>query len=450
MIKALSTPASGAVLLDANNTIIKIQSTNGAGYYFRALIYIDGVLFDQQSWSRIDGSTAVTDLKKLYNAYFDIQFNPAITTGIEQITNLKRQVSIVVNEYSIAGGAIVNTLTLPSFYLMFNIKPAAFKDTEGLTILDLDPAVMVIAPDGKIAIPFYISKTKASTETLSVSIETPLGVLYSRASFITAVKSVYLFNYDLKLASLAKSVTHLKVTIKFGTSSTSPVKTVVYRLNHLPDYPLKEIAFQNNFGFYLYAYLDGEMQVQDGFEVDTYETKNGENKVNQIDETASYTINSGSFNQREKGILNMIANSPDVRFNNGGTWLTMLPQTKKVNSFKDRQHIYGADLLFSLRKGNDVANTGFIEVLPNVADIVILSSSVNARDVTINYQFNNGFITTRFNIQYRTLNSTAWINAPAVAANPLKVKLSVGQYILRLADFNNMANVSNQINVTTV
>src|SRR5690606_17739057 len=115
MITALSTPGSGRILPDANNTVIKIQSTNGEGYYFRAKIYIDNVFFDEQGWSRIDLYTATKDLKKLYNAYYQTIFTDTFQNQLTEQTHLIKQVKIVVEEYSIETDVLVDSLELPVF-----------------------------------------------------------------------------------------------------------------------------------------------------------------------------------------------------------------------------------------------------------------------------------------------------------------------------------------------
>ena len=79
MIQIINTPAENRVLLDANNTEISIQSTNGAGFYFRALIYVDDLLFDEQGWSREDAYTAKKDLVKLNTGFTLIETFVAIT-----------------------------------------------------------------------------------------------------------------------------------------------------------------------------------------------------------------------------------------------------------------------------------------------------------------------------------------------------------------------------------
>jgi len=51
MISVINFPPENRYLLDGNNTPITVTSDNVNGY-FRAKIYIDDVLFDEQGWSR--------------------------------------------------------------------------------------------------------------------------------------------------------------------------------------------------------------------------------------------------------------------------------------------------------------------------------------------------------------------------------------------------------------
>jgi hypothetical protein len=447
MITALKTPAASSVMLDGNNTNIIIQSTNGAGYYFRAEIYINGILFDTQGWSRIDGHTAVTDLKKLYYAYFKPVFVPAFVNGLIQQTHLMGQVSIVIKEYALGNAtAVVQSITLPLFTMHYNVRPVEFNHIAALRLLGMDSPYMVVPVTGKIVVPVYVNS--ATPQTVKVTLTTSAGTEVHAATIANAQgKKVYLYQFDLAGASLSYNVTHLVATVAIGTSINT--LNVTYRINRLPNFAVKEIAFQNNFGYYLYAYPDGEMEVVNNISPATYETTQGD-QLSEIDEEATYAINTGSYKVNEKAILTMVANSLDTRLKNGSAWLRIITQTKKITTFRDKLHQYSAELLFKLRLGNDVENTGMIVNASALPSIYIDTHKVVGNQVSIFFEYNNGYVPTQLRLQVRATNSSTWSSIPVAVVSPAVINITSGERYMRLQDFNNQDIVSNQIIVTVI
>lgn len=445
MINLIATPPSGSVLLDANNTVIIVKSSNGAGYYFRAVIRINDGFFDEQSWSRSDAYTASKDIKKINSAYIDSYFNTTFSAGLQEHTAFKKKINITINEHSLATGAIVQSVEVPEFYMIYNIKPAVFNYQDKIKILGIDPAVMVIPATGKVVVPFYVN---AATEALTVSLTTPTGnTIVTQGIAAFTGKRVYLFKYNLDIAGVGYSITHLTLTITLG----AVVQTIIYRLNHLPDYPFKEIAFRNNFGHYLYAYPDGELEITDALNVDTYEQEDGSEIVAEISEDATYTINTGSYRTNEKAIMNMIANSPDAWLYDNGAWLQLLPQTKKLKTFTDRQHVYNNDLIFKVYKDADVAN---VMHYPN---IYLERATHHGTQMQVYYTLNNGFAPQAIILQQRLIGGTSWLNLALIenysspytfnGANPLPGST------IRLIDLEGIdqeLNVSNTVIVTSI
>ena len=439
MIQALSTPPSGKILLDANNTEIKIQSSNGEGYYFRAEIYINDILLDTQGWSRVDAYTAVKDLKKLYQAYFNPAFNTTFVPGLTEQSDLLRKVDITIKEYSLATGDLTGTLQLPSFNIMYNISPVAFSDTTTVRFLGVDPVNLIVPVDGKISIPLY---GKVNFQSIKVTLATNLGTEIDSQQIGFSGKKVFLYNYNLGAYDIGSNIPYLKLTITCGFFTI----TKNIRILHNTAYPCREIAFRNNFGFYLYAYPFGEMETASDLDIQTYDTADKGQKVSEINEDENYTINSGALKSQERAIISMIAVSPDVKLNlgTGIGWADLLPKTKKITSFADRQHNYNDKLTFSLQKGTDVANTGFISVAPATPDIVITSNSVNGLTVTINYILNNGFTSDYLRLEYRVAGNTNWFQLGGnLSGGSVSLKTKAGTYSARIVDYNNNSNVSN-------
>ena len=449
MVTVLATPASGRIILDANNTVIKIQSTNGDGYYFRAKIYVDGILFDEQGWSRSDNHTAAKDLKGMLFYYFNPAFAGGIfANGISEQTDLKKLVSITIEEYNLISGTVVDTVELPSFYVIYSVKPFGFNDTTKLMWLGVDTDQIVMPAVGAIRLPFYASSvaTGITPPNLIVEIKTNSGtVLATYTVNAFAGKKVYLLRHQT--LSLSYNVLYLIVTIKLGTATI----TKNIRINRLPNYPIKEIVYQNNFGYYLSAYLDGELETVDNYDRQSYETRTGDEKIYQIDQDVIYTINSGSFTDKEKAVMNMISNSLDCYFKGDrgvSGYYPVVPQTKKVTSFKDRQHQFDTDLTFKYNKGQEVANTGMIVIAAPQRDIEITGIIADGRDIDISYVFHNGFEPQPLLFQFRQPTTLTWINLPiAVPVSPSHGRLGFGTWVCRIAQYSNLNNVSNEVTI---
>ncbi|MGK4567859.1 hypothetical protein [Flavobacterium sp. 3HN19-14] len=190
MITINAAPVENSIILDANDSVISITSSNGAGYYFRANITIDGQLFDEQGWSRKDAVTAEKNIKKLYNAYFTTAFNENFVNGITEQSHLIKPVSIEVMEYRLADDTVAQSITLPDFYLMYNTVSTAFSDTEKIRFLGIDAPIMMVSEAGKISIPFMVN---AVSENIVVKTEDNFNTILHSASLSSVEGKRFLF-----------------------------------------------------------------------------------------------------------------------------------------------------------------------------------------------------------------------------------------------------------------
>jgi len=350
MIHIDKCPTPNCILLDANNTLITITSSNGLGFYFRAKIYIDNQLFDEQSWSRKNSFTASKDLKKLYNAYFETIFTPIITSGLTQQTHLVKKVSITINEHSIGDDVVVQSKDFPEFYLMYNSKPVVFYDTIKLQFLGINPDILQIPATGKISIPFMVN---ANNEALLVELKDNFGsVIDSKSKSNFTDKRVYQYNFDFSTVVLAFGTLYFTLSITVGTT----VITKNIRLLAFPKYDIKEIAFLNSFGYWCYAYLDGQLSIDNNLDVKLYEELDGSEKVYEINEKQTYTLNTGSLLASEKDIINQICTALETKIYLNSEFVNMVNATKKINTYKDRNNLYSENLTFSVRQNNSVDN----------------------------------------------------------------------------------------------
>jgi len=362
MITIIKAPALNRVLLDANNTEIVIQSSNGSGFYFRALIYVDDVLFDEQGWSRKNSTTASKDLVKLYNAYFETVVNVFTANGVFEQTHLKKKISITIEEKTLDSDEIVATINLPVFYFMYNINPVFFDDTTKIQILGVTPPVLRIPDNGRIMLPFY---AKAVDENVTVDFKDNFGtILNSQVIDSFTGKKVFIYAFDLSPLNFVKDTLYFELSIKCGLSTV----TKMFRLIRFPDFGVKEIYFKNNFGYYIPAYFDGELEISDSLSVDDFKRADGSNEIFEINEEATYTINTGSLLQDERVIVNQIATSHEVLLKINNQWRRIQTKTSKILEYRDKKHLYAQDLTFSFVKNEKVSNYYETESGPDFDD----------------------------------------------------------------------------------
>lgn len=350
MITLLKVPAINRVLLDANDTEIRIQSANGAGYYFRAIIYIDDVLFDEQGWSRIDNFTAIKSMRKLYNAYYENAFVPFSVNELVEKTNLNKKVSITVEERLIASDTLVETVTLPDFYFMYNAVPVYFDDSTKVQILGISSTVLNVPENGKIIVPFYV---RGDNETVKVEVKDNFGSIINSQS-IPAVtgKKTYKYSFDLSGVTLASNTIYFETSFSCGATTT----TMQYRLMCLPDFPVKELFFKNNFGYYIPVYLSGELEVSNALKISDYQANDGQYYVSEINEELTYTINTSYLLQDERAIINQLITSYDVLFKVNNKYRRIQNNTKKELQYRDKKHNYAQDLSFTFIPNGAVDN----------------------------------------------------------------------------------------------
>lgn len=404
MIQVINFPPENRYLLDGNNTQITVTSDNADGY-FRAKIYIDDALFDEQGWSRKDDFTATKDLLYLYNAYFKPYFLGSFTTGLLEQTNFKKKVSIVIEEKDIDTDVLLGTVTLPDFYLLYNVKSEIFNDINKLYIFGLKAEHMNMKKDGTIVIPFYAN---AETEDVKVTIYDDLeNILHTQTIAAVNGKKVFIYTLNLSEVTVISSVLYLRAKIEVGAETTEKY----YNVLRLPNYEVKEVVFQNNFGYYIPAYFDGDFEDVSGMKVQSYERYDTSTAVYAVEEDGTYTINTGGLSTREKEIVKEIANSIDCYFNNNGNYIRVNTATKKATNLKSRLNIYSEDLVFTFRAGLPFTN---LDLATDVSDLELeLISITNTEGSNFDVEFNANFPLFQVFSRVRVNDTFSW-SAPVL------------------------------------
>lgn len=444
MIQVINFPPENRYLLDGNNTQITVTSDNDSGY-FRAKIYIDDELFDEQGWSRKDDFTATKDLLYLYNAYFKPHFLGTFTTGLLEQTNFKKKVSIIIEELEIDTDAVIESVTLPDFYLMYNVKSELFNDSDKLYIFGLKAEHTNMKKDGNIVIPFYVN---AETEDVKVTIYDDLdNVLHTQTIADVDGKKVYIYTLKLSQVTVISSVLYLRAKIEVGTT----IIEKFYNVLRLPNYEVKEVVFQNNFGYYIPAYFDGDFEDVSGLKVQSYERYDTSTAVYAVEEDGTYTINTGGLSFREKEIVKEVANSIECFFNNNGNYVRVNTATKKTTNLKSRLNIYSEDLVFTFKAGLPFSNLNVNGIISIEDAELTLISIENLSAGNYEVAFESNFSLFQVFSRVRVDSSSAWA-APGLfptVVSPQTRIVPLGSFDIQLiAYFNSQAIYSNILTYT--
>jgi hypothetical protein len=358
-------PLENRILLDSNNTLVSVVSENGPGHYFRAFIYIDDQLFDEQGWSRSNDILATKDLKKLYHAYFEN--NPVEVTTNELVHEPSRvkKVDIVVKEFRITDDVQVDELALPPFFIIFNQTPEAFIDLDKLIWLDVQPAIMQAPKDALLLFPFYAN---TNNNSLVATLTTDEGEeLHTQTLSSQSGKKVYSYRLNLDTLTIPEGTLFLAVTITNGDTSISKLVSLMDIVN----YGAKQLRFKNNFGHFMYAYIDGPLEIENQTAGQDYETADGQERIFEIDETVSFKLSTGSLLASEKPLARQLANATVIfmKFNN--QWLELTNKTRRFKDYEDFEHLYITDLLFTLKGNRDVDNDELNPPAPTVTNFTV-------------------------------------------------------------------------------
>lgn len=426
MITINAAPIPNAIVLDANDSLISITSTNGVDHYFRVIIEIDDVLFDEQSWSRKDNFTAEKNLKNLYKAYFESVFNPDFTNGLIQQTHLIKKVSLTIQEKLIDDDSLVQFRVIDDFYIMHNVKSVPFNCYDKIQFLGINPEIMQLHRYGKIAVPFMVY---SENESLVVELKKNNGTVIDTQT-VASFNGVRVYVYFFDLSEVITDYLYLRLQITVGSETFEKI----FRIFEHEKFPVKEIAFLNNFGYWIYVYLDGQLSIDNNLETKTYEELDNTEKVYEINEKQNYAISTGSLVSSEKEIINQIATALESKIFLNAKWISMINATKKINTFKDRNNLYSETLNFSVKENNSISNQNIIAVVNSLR----IDSFTNVSGDNYSLAFSSNYQLANLVLEFST-DQNNWANPITLqtltSPQTIVKSITIDQY-LRLKDTN--------------
>jgi len=238
---------------------------------------------------------------------------------------------------------------------------------------------------------------------------------------------------------------YFEVSITVG--STTITKSI--RLLTLPDYSVKEIAFSNNFGLYQYAYLDGQLSIDNNLEVLSFEQQDNSIKIFEINESFNYSINTGSLLASEKEIISSIVNSLDTKIYLNAQWMSMNTTTKKIKNYQDKINNYSETLTFNVIKNTSVTNIGFGAIAPSLSRISLLDVVVTGNDIEVTFALDSGYSPSAVTFYLVKSDGTTSTDTGSPVSPRTEVDIPVGTWTLYLKEIET-GIISNGITFTIV
>lgn len=399
MIQIIQSPFQDSVLLDGNNTRIIVSSDRGADYYFRAKIYINGELHDEQGWSKIDDNIARKDLMNLYHSYFTPEFHDEIFNGITEQVHLIRKVKIEISEYKILNDELMETITLPEFSIIYSDKPFHFDHNQTFVILSEYQSVLNMPNQGKIVIPFYNIGENDNVIIDVIKQDGTITNTYTMPQY--EGKKIFLFTFNLANITLTNLDRFLKVRFRKGTL----VFEQLIKLFYLPNFQnINEIAFRTLFGFYQFSYFDGELELENSYNSNQYQNEQGQEITAEVTTTGSFTISSGQLLQNENPIIDQICSSLDVKLKYDNKWLDVSGKTQKNLITRSKKHIYTTDLKFSRKKDGWIDNLLAVDI-PIMNNFSITVDELVLTPIAKNFVLSHYTGTNHQKIKFKNLGS---------------------------------------------
>jgi hypothetical protein len=240
------TPKLDSVFFSNNPIEIQLESELGANHFFVVTINVNDVLFDVQSWGKVNDTDCFINLSGQFENIFKNEFTAP--TEIEVLANnsLYKKISVSVKEYNADSLLELASEVLPDFYLLQNSVATEFNAAQELILLSELANLNKIDASSVISLPVWINANSAIFKIVDNNSQE----LFSTT--IATVKGLYEFRIPIAVLNI-NGLTDITVTIVVAADSIS--KT--YYLKDNFRYQKTQLAIKNTFGFFEYCSFFG-------------------------------------------------------------------------------------------------------------------------------------------------------------------------------------------------
>lgn len=357
MINIIQTPKENEAYVNTAPITIIVDSLLGNGYYFKINIFVNGQLYDEQFRAKVNSTRLEVDFNGMVADVFNEPYQEPVGSAIVANPNLIKLVQVVVEEYQESTGLLVNSLGLPTFYVVNAQQPKNIALTH-LTNLSVYTDHVKTPPNGVLNLPFF-SKT-ATTVTLHKnnvvvqSLISPDAIGIYNAHFLL---SNYNLSEDDDVFIMVETPTH-NYTLRVVIQSIIP-------------YTVNLLIFKNNHHAWEHFYCFGEQKnTQDIIRKQLELTDNLQYNYKNITKPV-YEINTGTYHNNYINTVNNLLASTHVMLSTASGNIAVNFKNTKTTPSKTRLYTY--DTYLTLEENHDYSNNADIVYFapPSLGNIII-------------------------------------------------------------------------------
>lgn len=326
MITIVKTPKQDAVFLTENPLIIEIASTLTPDHFFKVFINVNGQEFDVQGWGKYNDTNCIIDLKQMFSDIFYYPFAEVTTTHLQRINELLKLVEVTVKEYQRADEVLVNTLVLPSFYVLHSVKSQSFNHTLNLQKLSVLSEVIRVSKDGVINLPIWITST-----AVTVTITNNQTAIFSEI-YTDLEKGLFVLGVNLSDFSFTTE----EIEIQLVSGSDILIQKV--NLQNLYLYTVSKLYVRNSFGVFEYIELFGALAETSNYKRKKYTLENDAEFIAKTTQTKKHKIFTGALFMFELSVLEAINNSEDIYYYKNEVFIPVVSVSKKSKGINTQEN----------------------------------------------------------------------------------------------------------------
>lgn len=333
MIQVIKQPKEGAVFLSENPLEIEVKSTLGADYYFKVIIYEDGVLFDELGWSKYNDTNCKIDLKGMFSSIF--QYHPVFEEDAwnDNVSYLNTPVKVTIKEYKRSDDSLVNTLDLNNFYVYKSEKKMFFDERINLQKMNNHPDVVRYSKPTLVRLPIWVNSGILTYQVLCG------GVILEENTVTSFEFKIYELLIDISKYHLTDNVVTIFVTNNQGNTLIQK-----YEFNTHAYYDVTRVLFRNNFGLFVYNELFGTSKEEDTYNRKIYKVTDSIEFLAHTKVREKIKVNTGGLYPNEVQILKEINSSKEIYLLKENKIIPVIPVSKKSKG-KDSDKDYVDDYI---------------------------------------------------------------------------------------------------------
>lgn len=352
MITLTRYPKENRVLLNANHCTIKAITDNDSTHYFRIVITVNDTVEIEESWSKLNNEVRI-DLKDFYKNRFAEILPTYNLEGFQRFDSFKIKIDVTINEYLLADDSLIESVDVPTFYMIQALAPFVFDDLQKFQLLPGQLKTLNVSSASKVTFAFYLN----SSSDLEYNLISDKEVVLKTGTLSNAASGIYVAQIDLANIELTS-----KAYLKLGDGTTNFDQLILMPFfNSI--YSPTQLYFKNRNGVYLAATLFGQQEVVYNHTKEEYQLADESYKTFSVKTETSIKINTGHLFKQQLSLVKAINESLDLYLLYGGTYKKVQVISKKSSGIIDGEFLYSDTLEFAFQNDTPEDNSEKFETV---------------------------------------------------------------------------------------